>query len=288
MARAPEEVNFWQPSAGRRAVSLDPGSLFLFKLHAPANFIVGGGFFVRYSTVPAALAWSAFAQNNGVATYADLRQRVSQYRRDEIKGDPEIGCNILNAPFFWDEADWIPIPPSWAPNIVQGKSFDSTVGEGLALWRQVEDRIYRSSSVGSRQVEVLRFGNAYLTQARLGQGAFRVLVTDAYDRRCAVTGERTLPVLEAAHIKPYSKNGPHAISNGLLLRSDLHTLFDSGYLTIDNDYRLLVSRRIREEFSNGREYYKYEGVPLLVLPGDGSWLPDKSHLEWHRENCFLG
>jgi putative restriction endonuclease len=39
-------------------------------------------------------------------------------------------------------------------------------------------------------------------QPRLGQGAFRLLVTDAYQRRCAVTGERTLPVLDAAHIRP--------------------------------------------------------------------------------------
>ena len=82
---------------------------------------------------------------------------------------------------------------------------------------------------------------------RLGQGAFRIVVTDTYDRRCALTGERTLPVLEAAHIKPYSSGGAHDITNGLLLRSDLHTLFDRGYLTVTPEYRLEVSRRIREE-----------------------------------------
>ncbi|OCN02834.1 hypothetical protein A7X67_02970 [Clostridium sp. W14A] len=46
-----------------------------------------------------------------------------------------------------------------------------------------------------------------VTMHRLGQGTFRVIVTEAYQRRCAFTGERTLPVLEAAHIKPYSENG---------------------------------------------------------------------------------
>jgi HNH endonuclease len=60
---------------------------------------------------------------------------------------------------------------------------------------------------------------------RLGQSSFRVLVTDAYKRRCAITGENTLVALEAAHIVPYSKDGSHEIRNGLLLRADFHRLF---------------------------------------------------------------
>src|SRR5690606_11461688 len=77
-----------------------------------------------------------------------------------------------------------------------------------------------------------RYGAEYLARARLGQGAFRVLVTDAYQKRCAISGERTLPVLQAAHIRPYAAAGPHRVSNGLLLRSDLHILFDRGYVTV--------------------------------------------------------
>ena len=46
------------------------------------------------------------------------------------------------------------------------------------------------------------------------------------DNRCAVTGEKTLPVLDAAHILPYSKGGSHDVRNGLLLRRDIHSLFD--------------------------------------------------------------
>lgn len=64
-----------------------------------------------------------------------------------------------------------------------------------------------------------------------------------------MTGEKTLPVLDAAHIKPYAMAKQHEISNGILLRSDLHTLFDRGYLGIDSDdHKFLVSRRIREQF----------------------------------------
>lgn len=61
----PDEVNFWQPSGTRTFKVLQPGEPFLFKLHSPDNFIVGGGFFVRYSALPASLAWDAFARKNG-------------------------------------------------------------------------------------------------------------------------------------------------------------------------------------------------------------------------------
>ena len=59
---APDEVNFWQPSGSRNFRVLRPGEPFLFKLHSPDNFIVGGGYFVRFSAVPASLAWGAFEQ----------------------------------------------------------------------------------------------------------------------------------------------------------------------------------------------------------------------------------
>ncbi|MCC7114320.1 MAG: HNH endonuclease [Burkholderiales bacterium] len=285
-ARQPEEVNFWQPSAGRRAAALEAGAPFLFKLHAPRNFIVGGGFFVRYSALPARLAWEAFGLNNGVADYAVLRRRVEQYRAEQVVGDPEIGCNVLNRPFFWSEDAWIPVPADWAPNIVQGKGYASTEPAGARLWSDVLERL---RPVATEQVaDAPRFGADYLTHARLGQGAFRVLVTEAYDRRCAVTGEKTLPVLEAAHIRPYAESGPHLVSNGLLLRSDLHTLFDRGYITVTPALRVEVSRRIREEFENGREYYKHHGQPLAVKPGSPHDRPARDFLRWHTESRFLG
>ena len=61
-----------------------------------------------------------------------------------------------------------------------------------------------------------RYGEPVLVRPRLGQGAFRVVVTEGYGRACAVTGEHSLPVLEAAHIKPFDAEGPHDIRNGLL------------------------------------------------------------------------
>jgi putative restriction endonuclease len=93
-------------------------------------------------------------------------------------------------------------------------------------------------------------------------------------------------VPEAAHIKPYSLVMRHEVSNGLLLRSDLHKLFDEGYLTVDpQDRRVVVSKRIKEEFENGRDYYKLEGQPLRE-PSEPWPRPLAENLEYHAYNRF--
>jgi putative restriction endonuclease len=283
----PDEVNFWQPSGKPVAGFLEPGVPFLFKLHSPDNFIVGGGYFVQFSALPARIAWDAFGAKNGVADYAELRRRIERYR-GASREDPEIGCNILNGPVFFEERDWIPIPESWAPNIVRGRTFDTDETDGLRLWNAVSQRMLAGGAIDRAVEEPPRFGAEYFMRARLGQGAFRVLVTDAYDRRCAVTGERTLPVLEAAHIKPYFATGPHLVANGLLLRSDFHILFDDGYVTVTEDLRVQVSSKIREKFENGREYYQYRGKELLKVPRNPAERPSSEFLRWHNNERYLG
>ncbi len=287
----PDEVNFWQPSGSRTFRVLQPGEPFLFKLHSPNNFIVGGGFFVRYSALPASLAWDAFERKNGVASLGDLRTRIRKYRRNEEFVDPVIGCNVLAEPFFLPRDLWIPIPSDWAGNIVSGKSYDTQTAIGQALWNSVnQSRSLRHRALDPTHIDAdsdtLRFGAEYLTRGRLGQGAFRVLVTDAYQRRCAVTGEKTLPVLEAAHIKPYAEQGPHRVNNGILLRSDLHKLFDLGYVTVTPELKLEVSPRLKEEWQNGREYYAHHGRRLSFQPTDAMSLPGREYLQWHNENRF--
>ena len=122
---------------------------------------------------------------------------------------------------------------------------------------------------------------------RLGQGSFRVLVADSYRRHCAITDSPVLHVLEAAHIKPFSEGGPQSVNNGILLRKDFHTLFDLGYLTVDAGYKLEVSKRIKEEFDNGREYYNLHGRHIN-LPTRKEYYPDATLLAWHNENKYKG
>lgn len=126
-----------------------------------------------------------------------------------------------------------------------------------------------------------------LHSPRLGQGIFRVSVLDAYGRACAVTTEHSLPVLDAAHIRPFSSGGEHSVANGLVLRSDLHRLFDRGYVTVDEDDRLVVGRRLKDDFDNGRTYYALHGRSI-TLPQDVAFRPDRDALAWHRSRAFLG
>jgi putative restriction endonuclease len=130
------------------------------------------------------------------------------------------------------------------------------------------------------------YGDPRLIRSRLGQGTFRVVVTDIYQRRCAMTGEKALPVLQAAHIRPVSEGGTHRTDNGLLLRSDVHTLFDRGYMSIAPNLRVRVSRRLRTDFNNGEHYYCLNDSPLL-LPTSEIDRPAQEFLEWHRDVKFL-
>ena len=283
----PDEVNFWQPGATPPTKQLVPGDLFLFKLHAPDNYIVGGGFFVRFTRLPARLAWEAFGLKNGVASLSELVKRVQKYRKREVQGDPAIGCSILNAPFFFPRSDWISIPEDWKSNIVRGKTYDTAQATGASLFEAVQTAMHQQVAEGVAP-EQPRFGELYLAKARLGQGTFRILVTDAYHRRCAVTGEKTLPALEAAHVRPHAEQGPNRVNNGLLLRADIHRLFDSGLVTIDPDLRFIVSPRVREEYQNGREYYALHGKELGHLPENALDRPAREYLDWHNTNRFIG
>lgn len=217
-----------------------------------------------------------------------MRARIARYRRADPshRSDFEIGCRILTQPFFFDEADWIAVPPSWSPNIVSFKTYNTGEAEGLALWDAVNDRLNRPKFSGMAETQA-RFGEPHLIRPRLGQGAFRVLVTDTYNRRCAITQERTLPALEAAHIRPYGDGGEHETRNGLLLRRDIHSLFDAGYVTVTPDLHFEVSRRIKEEFDNGRHYYELHGKPIFA-PADALRRPDPEALRWHNEHGYRG
>jgi putative restriction endonuclease len=290
-----EEVNFWRPSPDATFKALQPGELLLFKLHAPENFIAGGGFFARFLQLPVNLVWDTFGEANGVRSLAEMRGRIAFYRRTTIAPleNPPVGCIMLAEPFFWNRSEWIPCPSDFKLNTVSGKGYDSEIGSGQELWDAVSERLQRSradllepGTATLAAIESQGFGKPQIILPRLGQGLFRILVIEAYSRRCAITGERTLPVLEAAHIKPYSVVMRHEVSNGLLLRSDLHKLFDEGYLTVDpQDRRIVVSKRIREEFENGKDYYRLEGQTLRV-PSEEWAKPLTENLEYHAYNRF--
>src|SRR5262249_52760047 len=243
------------------------------------------------SNLPISLAWEAFGTKNGAHSLGEMRTRVEKYRNVSSKsGDYTIGCRIVVQPVFLPENRWIPQPESWARSIVVGKTYSTDDPEGLSLWEKLSDasvlsQIRKQLDLPGIAEEQHRYGEPTLIVPRLGQGAFRIVVTDAYGRRCAVSGGKVLPALDAAHIKPYLVGGAHDVSNGLLLRRDIHSLFDIGYVTVDDKYRFVVSERVKTEYDNGEEYRRLHGT-RLTLPDLTANRPDRQLLQWHNDHVF--
>jgi putative restriction endonuclease len=278
-----EEVNFWSP--GGRVIVAERGTPFLFKLKSPANAIGGLGFVSFVQRMPIKDAWEFFRRENGAGTLDGLRQRIAENRPSKTATlDDIIGCFILSQPVFF--ATPIAQPEDWPKNLQGGKYY--------SLSEPVAQRIWRDLSIalaGNRSPAMVSafggYGQPSLQPTRLGQGAFRKLVLDAYGRRCAISGEHTVPVLEASHIMPFAEVGKHEVTNGLALRSDIHTLFDQGYVTVTPGYRFLVSERLREDFDNGEIYYQYSRErQTILLPEDCANFPNREHLDWHKSTIF--
>ena len=81
--------------------------------------------------------------------------------------------------------------------------------------------------------------------------------------------------------------GMHSVDNGVLLRSDVHTLFDQGCVTVTPNFEVRVSSRLRDEFHNGKHYYRFEGRAIW-LPKTEAERPNREFLEWHGDSVFRG
>lgn len=111
---------------------------------------------------------------------------------------------------------------------------------------------------------------------RRGQSAFRQKLLRAYEGSCAVTEVDVDAVLQAAHVYPYRGEGSQVVSNGMLLRADIHQLYDAHLLTIDpGDYRIRLSDSIKDGV-----YGEYNGATINV-PSDPVLRPNKGLLELH-------
>jgi putative restriction endonuclease len=282
------EVNFWQPG-GKEFHAIEAGELFAFRLKSPRDKIGGFGVLSSASVLPLQIAWETFGEANGAISYDALRAAIARYRPEERVGPiTNIGCRILVEPFFFSERSWLDLPGSWSSNIVGGKRYSTKDVEGLDLWNRLLDAAQNWSPVGNEIFEpAVRYGSPTLITPRLGQGAFRIAVTEAYGRQCAVSDGKVLPALDAAHIRPYSEGGLHIKANGILLRKDIHSILDAGYATVDTEYRFVVSNKVKEVFNNGEEYRRLHGKELRLPRREADW-PNLDFLRWHNSERYLG
>lgn len=130
-----------------------------------------------------------------------------------------------------------------------------------------------------------------LVKTRLGQHFFRMAVLNSYGRRCCVTGLTRVELLIASHIKPWNvsdeieRTNPR---NGLCLNSLHDKAFDKGLMTLDNKYRIILSKKIKETAMDikTREWLlNYENKQIL-LPE--KFLPGKEFIKYHNDMIFIG
>ena len=251
----------------------------------------GTGVLRHSSNLPISLAWEAFGIKNGARSLQEMRTRVEQYRDLSSKyGDYTIGCRIVVQPVFLPEDRWISRPKSWARSIVVGKTYSTNDHEGLSLWEKLIDAGVQSQTGKQLRLpglaeEQYRYGEPTLIVPRLGQGAFRIVVTDAYRRCWLFPAEKSCPhwmQLTSSH----TCLAVHMdVSNGLLLRRDIHSLFDIGYVTVDDKYRFVVSEKVKTEYNNGEQYRRLHGT-RLALPNLTANRPDQQLLQWHNDHVF--
>lgn len=115
-------------------------------------------------------------------------------------------------------------------------------------------------------------------RTRRGQADFRNRLHCAYGATCAISGSTVEPLLEAAHIVPHALETNYATSNGLLLRADIHTLFDLHLIAVDADGRVAVSRSLE-----WTEYAQFRGRRLVAIPPDEEARPAPDQLKRHHD-----
>lgn len=298
---AVDEVNWWSPRAMRPlAASLVPGTPMFFRLTRPHGAIAGYGFFADFLPMRLDLAWDAFTWRNGASDREHLLTLVSRLRGGTLTWTPNaalpvLGCHLLRDVHYWPKERWIPWgePEGFHRNTVQGATKRDPVrlarlaaaiaADGVEVPGELRPRfaLVRTDERTVRAVDV---------KPRVGQGTFRLRLLHAYGGRCAITGEHTAPVLDAAHIQRYLGPESNHPQNGVLLTKEFHALFDLGYVTIEPEaeaYIVRVSPRLREDWQNGSRYYAYAGRPLTAVPDDEAKRPSVDALAWHRQERFL-
>lgn len=141
---------------------------------------------------------------------------------------------------------------------LEGLGFTVEVDSGAARFPQRKSRRSKAADeqpFGPKNEENTRRRIEQTIVQRRGQQNFHNSLISAYGKKCTITGCPILDVLEAAHIVPYRGTYTNRTSNGLLLRADLHTLFDCNLLTIDPEtIKIHLDPRIRNS-----EYREWNG-----------------------------
>jgi len=278
-------VNFWTPTPWNPK-ELQSGDRVYFMLKSPIREIGGYGEFAWYRNMTLSRAWDEFGRGNGVNSRDELIASADGYVKknsklvDKIDLNSEIGCFALEHVVCWGKEGYMTpetYGASFGKQVVKYKYFDS------------DPFVLSSATSGPSEPptdfesQAGRFSPRAVTTAkdRQGQPEFRAALLKNYDGKCCVTRETSEEVLEAAHIEPYVNRKSNHPRNGLLLRRDIHKLFDEGLLAVDGDGKVLVSSRVGPD----SKYPQLAGTRVR-LPVNPAFRPSLNTLAEHRRSKF--
>lgn len=267
------EINFWTPTPWNISGLTKEDKLY-FMLKSPIRKIGGYGQFVEYKNISVNEAWNKYGFKNGCASKRELIERLDSYKASNSSDersvmDTEIGCIVLTNAMFFDDDKFINLENyalDFKRHIVKIKYFNELDPLESEISKTTKD--FELLSINSEKLKKSR-----LVTERKGQGNFRAIITRAYSNKCCITNEPTPELVEAAHIQSYIDENSNHVKNGLLLRVDLHKLYDNGLLYIDDFYAVHVSPEVKSEY-----YQKLNGK-IISLPVNLNEHPSKDALK---------
>lgn len=286
-------INFWTPGT-KTFKAIQPGELFLFKLHAKKakgenGEIVGGAYFDGFEQMSVSEAWNRFGYGNGTTSQFELKSAIDEYRvRNNMDRSADIGCIVLRDPFFFEEDKWIESPVDWGKSIVSGKKYDISEGIGCELYQQVsammndnvDEIIISDIESDADKLQILGKERETFIKARVNQSVFRERLLNKYDC-CCLCKVSNPKFLIASHIKPWadSENDEKLdADNGFLLCPNHDALFDFGYISFDENGTIMIS----EELGQVDTIFMNVDKNMKISLSSGN----KKYLEYHRNNIF--
>ncbi|WP_434716931.1 HNH endonuclease [Paraburkholderia sp. A2RO-4L] len=208
----------------------------------------------------------------------------SAYEHPPFWSNTEIGSSHVWAD-AWQRAGWRTTGHSLEQQYVDFRRFQAAAPDATQDSARLESETGTSQPDGNVPVAVSNGSlqdeeekQLVAIRARRGQADFRVRLLCAYGTTCAISGSTVEPLLEAAHIVPHALETNFATTNGLLLRADIHTLFDLYLIAVAADGRVAVSRSLE-----WTEYAQFRGRRLVAVPADQQARPSTVQLQRHYD-----
>lgn len=286
-------TNFWSlkqkdSAPDQELARVKPGSLVLQVLKQGGQYyIVGGGYFVKWVLLKPSKAWECFGVRNGRNSFAEMMQEIREQGGDE---NSDLISHILYGTFIFSNRDALPVPVEYTQEF-DDNDYRFLISTAQPIGRYL-DHILRERRAGLSAEEYSSdWRGIYYLAAKHVEHAdidgFHAAVMAAYDFKCAITGDTSVPVLDVANIQPCYSKSFQSVQNGVLMRCDLHRLFSEGYITLsyvgDDAIEVRVSKSLA---SMGAESYLKYDHKRITLPQDRTAWPKREYLLWHNNKCF--